>query len=120
MADSLSTYSNEAPPSFGARCRWLRWTGEDTNRHWFAWMGAFPPAPNTRPPAQLVLDPDAAKLKLLWLFCGNKAGLPPISQGMHACLKEEDVPLARNVDGHAHHPTEWRNNFYSFLQRVLR
>ena len=88
----------------------------------FAWVGAFSSAPNTKPPAQLVPDPAAAKekLKLLWVSCGNKDGLLRISQGVHAYLKEKEVPHVRNVDGHAHDATEWRNNLYSFLQRVFR
>src|SRR5206468_3248814 len=43
----------------------------------FAWVGAFSSAPNTKPPAQLVPDPAAAKdkLRLLWLACGKRDGL---------------------------------------------
>ena len=85
----------------------------------FAWVGGFSSAPNTKPPAQLVPDPAAAreKLKLLWVSCGNKDGLLRISQGVHAYLKEKNVPHVWNVDGHAHDPTEWRNNLYYFLQK---
>jgi enterochelin esterase-like enzyme len=88
----------------------------------FAWVGGFSSAPNTHPPAQLVPDPAAAKekLKLLWVSCGSKDGLLRISQGVHAYLKEKDVPHIWNVDGHAHDATEWRNNLYYFLQRVFR
>lgn len=87
----------------------------------FAWVGGFSSAPNTKPPAQLVPDPaEAKKLKLLWLSVGNKDGLIRISQGVHAYLKEKDVPHVWNVDGHAHDPTEWRNNLYYFLQHVFR
>jgi len=88
----------------------------------FAWVGAFSSAPNTKPPAQLVPDPVAAreKLKLLWVSCGSKDGLIRISQGVHASLKEKNVPHVWNVDGHEHDPTEWRNNLYYFLQRVFR
>jgi enterochelin esterase-like enzyme len=88
----------------------------------FAWIGGFSSAPNTKPPAQLVPDPAATKekLKLLWLACGNKDGLIRISQGVHVYLKEKNVPHVWNVDGHAHDPTEWRNNLYYFLQHVFR
>jgi hypothetical protein len=34
----------------------------------FAWIGAFSSAPNTRPPAELVPDPAAAKAKLKLLY----------------------------------------------------
>src|SRR6059058_209286 len=70
----------------------------------FAWVGGFSAAPNTKPPAQLLTDPMAAKetLKLLYLSCGNKDGLIRISQGVHGHLKEKGVPHVWNVDGHAH------------------
>ena len=72
----------------------------------FASIGAFSSAPNTKPPAELVPDPVAAKakLKLLYLSCGNKDGLINISQGVHAYLKERDVPHIWNVDDEGHTP----------------
>ena len=87
----------------------------------FAWVGGFSSAPNTYPPAQLLPDPAAARamLKLLWVSCGNKDGLLRISQGVHAYLKEKNVPHVWNVDDHAHDPTEWRNNLYYFLQQAF-
>ena len=54
----------------------------------FAWVGGFSSAPNTKPAAELVPDPEKAKtqLKLLYLSCGNQDGLIRIShhQGHHA------------------------------------
>jgi len=87
----------------------------------FAWVGGFSSAPNTKPPEELLPDPEAAKqqLKLLWLGCGNKDGLIRISQGVHAYLKEKGVPHVWNVDGHAHDPTEWKNNLYLFVQHIF-
>ena len=68
----------------------------------FAWIGGFSSAPNTKPASELVPDPEGAKkqLKLLWVACGNKDGLLRISQGVHAYLKEKDVPHVWHVDGH--------------------
>ena len=88
----------------------------------FAWLGAFSSAPNTKAPADLVPDPAAVtrQLKLFYLSCGNKDGLLRISQGVHAYLKEHDVPHLWNVDGHAHDATHWRNNLYHFAQRIFR
>ena len=88
----------------------------------FAWVGAFSPAPNTHTPAQLVPDPAAAtqQLKLLWLSCGNKDGLIDISQGVHAYLKEKNVPHVWHVDSNAHDSQEWRANLYLFSQRLFR
>jgi enterochelin esterase-like enzyme len=88
----------------------------------FAWVGAFSAAPNTKPAADLVPDPAKAReqLKLLWIACGKKDGLIRISQGVHAYLKEKDVPHVWHVDGNAHDPTEWKNNLYLFVQRIFR
>jgi enterochelin esterase-like enzyme len=88
----------------------------------FAWVGGFSSAPNTKPPEELVPDPAAAtwQLKLLWLSCGNKDGLIRISQGVHAYLKEKQVPHLWHVDGNGHDPTHWRNSLYYFAQKIFR
>ncbi len=87
----------------------------------FAWIGAFSSAPNTKPPAALVPDPAAVKrLKLLMLTCGSKDGLMNISQGLHAYLKQHDVPHVWHVDGHAHDPAHWRSSLHGFVQRLFR
>lgn len=88
----------------------------------FAWVGAFSSAPNTRPPAELVPDPAAAKekLKLLVLTCGNKDGLFNISKGVHSYLKEKDVPHVWHVDGQGHDPTHWANALHYFSQKIFR
>jgi enterochelin esterase-like enzyme len=88
----------------------------------FAWVGGFSSAPNTKPPEQLVPDPAAAAqhLKLLWISCGNKDGLIRISQGVHAYLKEKNVPHVWHVDGNGHDATHWRNNLWLFSQRIFR
>ena len=87
----------------------------------FAWIGAFSAAPNTKSAAELVPDPAKAReaLKLLWIACGRNDGLIRISQGVHAYLKEHDVPHVWHVDEHAHDPTEWRKNLYLFAQRIF-
>jgi enterochelin esterase-like enzyme len=88
----------------------------------FAWVAGFSSAPNTKPPAELVPDPAAAKekLKLLWLSCGNKDGLIRISQGVHAYLKEHNVPHVWHVDGNGHDAMHWRNNLWLFAQRLFK
>ena len=88
----------------------------------FAWLGAFSAAPNTRPPAELMPDPDIARgqLKLLYISCGNKDGLISVSQGVHAYLKEHGVPHVWNVDDHGHDGQTWSNNLYHFAQRIFR
>ncbi len=88
----------------------------------FAWVGGFSSAPNTKPPAQLVPDPAAAtqQLKLLWLSSGNKDGLIRISQGVHAYLKEKNVPHIWHVDGNGHDATHWKNALWLFAQRIFK
>lgn len=88
----------------------------------FAWVGGFSSAPNSRPPAELLPDPDAAcgKLKLLYLSCGNKDGLINISQGVHTHLKKHDVPHVWNVDDHGHDGPTWGSNLYHFAQKLFR
>lgn len=88
----------------------------------FAWIGGFSSAPNTKPPAELVTDAAAARgqLKLLLLTCGNKDGLINISQGVHAYLKEKNVPHVWHVDDNGHDATHWRNSLFHFVQRIFR
>ena len=88
----------------------------------FAWVGAFAPAPNTKPPEQLVPDPVIAtrQLKLLYLSCGKKDGLIRISQGVHAYLKEKNVPHVWHVDDNGHDTPHWKNNLYLFTQRIFK
>jgi enterochelin esterase-like enzyme len=88
----------------------------------FAWVGGFSSAPNTRPPAELVPDPDNAmkKLKLLYVSCGNKDGLIRISQGVHTYLKEKNVPHIWHVDEHAHDFQHWKKALYQFSQLIFK
>jgi enterochelin esterase-like enzyme len=88
----------------------------------FAWVGGFSSAPNTKPPAELIPDPAAARgrLKLLYLSCGNKDGLINISQCVQAHLKRHDIPHIWNVDDHAHDGGTWGSNLYHFAQKILR
>jgi enterochelin esterase-like enzyme len=88
----------------------------------FAWIGAFSSAPNTKPAAELVPDPEkAAKdLKLLYISAGNKDGLIRISQGVHAYLKEKNVPHIWHVDEHGHDFQHWKKALYQFTQLVFK
>lgn len=88
----------------------------------FAWVGGFSSAPNTRQPADLVPDPERAKkqLRLLFLSCGNQDGLIRISQGVHAHLKEKDVPHIWHVDNHAHDFQHWKKALYQFSKLAFQ
>ena len=88
----------------------------------FAWVGGFSPAPNTRAPATLVPDAAAARarLRLLYLSCGNQDGLINVAQGVHRYLRKENVPHVWNVDSHAHDRGSWAENLYQFSQLIFR
>jgi len=87
----------------------------------FAWVGGFSSAPNTRKPAELLPDPEAARqLKLLWLSCGNKDGLIQISQGVHVYLKEKNLPHIWHVASHGHDAPEWKQALYYFSQKLFK
>jgi enterochelin esterase-like enzyme len=88
----------------------------------FAWVGGFSSAPNTKPPAELVPDPQAAarQLKLLFISCGNRDGLIRISQRVHAYLKENNVPHIWHVDDHAHDFQHWKKALYQFSQLIFK
>jgi enterochelin esterase-like enzyme len=88
----------------------------------FAWVGGFSSAPNTKPAAELVPDPEKAtkQLKLLYVSCGNKDGLIRISQNVHAYLKEKNVPHIWHVDEHAHDFQHWKKALYQFSQLIFK
>src|SRR4051812_11302143 len=88
----------------------------------FAWIGGFSSAPNTKPPEQLLPDPEKAakQLKLLYISSGNKDGLIRISQGVHAYLKYKNVPHIWHVDDHAHDFQHWKEGLYNFSQLIFK
>ena len=89
----------------------------------FAWVGGFSSAPNTRPPADLIKDPEEAarKLRLLYVACGDQDGLLRISQGVHIMLDEKKVPHLYNVvPGGRHDFKEWKSDLYHFAPLLFR
>ena len=88
----------------------------------FAWIGAFSPAPNTRPDTELLRDPDAARewVKLLYLSCGKKDGLMNISRRVLSQLDRHRIPRLWNVDDFGHDADHWGSNLYHFAQRIFR
>jgi enterochelin esterase-like enzyme len=88
----------------------------------FAWVGPFSAAPNTKPAEELIPDVEKAKakLKLLWISCGNQDGLIRISQNMHQFLKKNGIEHVWHVDGHGHDPAHWSSSLYWFSQSVFQ
>jgi enterochelin esterase-like enzyme len=87
----------------------------------FAWVGGFSSAPNTKPSAELVADPAAARrLELLWVSCGNEDGLFNISAGVHDYLTAQNVPHKWYIDAGAHTFPVWKNDLYHFGSLLFR
>jgi enterochelin esterase-like enzyme len=87
----------------------------------FAWIGAFSPAPNTKPPEQLAPDPDEAirRLKLLWISCGDQDGLIPFSERTHDYLERNQVPHIWHPEPGKHDFAVWKNDLYLFTQLLF-
>lgn len=89
----------------------------------FAWVGGFSSAPNTKRPEDLVKDPAeaAAKLRLLYVACGDQDRLFRITEGVHNMLEEKHVPHVYNViPGGQHDFKVWKSDLYHFAQRLFR
>jgi enterochelin esterase-like enzyme len=88
----------------------------------FAWVGGFSSAPNTKPPKQLIPNPEEVKnkLKLLWISCGDKDGLLPFSSRTHDYLFENDVPHVYYLEPGYHDFKVWKNGLYMFSQFLFK
>lgn len=87
----------------------------------FAWVGAFSPAPNTRPASALLKGTDAAKRpKLLWLSCGDTDFLVNISKKFRADLEGMKVPHVWHVGSGGHTWPVWKSDLYLMAQRLFR
>lgn len=79
------------------------------------------PAPNTKPPAELIPDPSAVKqLKLFWTASGNRDPLMRVNVGLHTFLTERGVPHVWRIDSNAHDTAVMSANFYHFAQKLFR
>ncbi len=88
----------------------------------FAWVGGFSSAPNTKPPNELLPDPEKAKtlLKLLWISCGDADGLMPFSSRTHDYLVKNNVPHIFYVEPGVHDFKVWKNDLYMFAQLLFK
>jgi enterochelin esterase-like enzyme len=89
----------------------------------FAWVGGFSSAPNTKRADDLVKDPadSSAKLKLLWISCGDQDGLLRISRGFHEALEAKKVPHVWHVHaGGRHDFAVWKADLYHFVPLLFR
>ena len=88
----------------------------------FAWVGGFSSAPNTKQPQDLLPNPELAKakLKLLWISCGDKDGLITFSKRTHEYLNKNSVPHIYFVDHGYHDFKVWKNSLYMFSQLLFK
>ncbi len=88
----------------------------------FAWVGGFSSAPNTKPPQELLPDPELAKakLKLLWISCGDDDGLITFSKRTHDYLYQQDVPHVYYVEPGVHDFKVWKNGLYMFSRFLFK
>ena len=88
----------------------------------FAWVGGFSSAPNTKRPELLVPDPATAKakLKLLWISCGDADGLMSFSKRTHDYLYEQGVPHIFYVEPGGHDFKVWKNDLFVFSQFLFK
>jgi enterochelin esterase-like enzyme len=88
----------------------------------FAWIGGFSSAPNTKPPQELLPDPQAAKekIKLLFISCGASDGLISFSKRTHDYLKQNGVPHIYYIEPGVHDFKVWKNGLYMFSQLIFK
>ena len=92
-----------------------------TNLDRFDWIAVVAPAPNTRPPAELLAEPAAVnRLQLFWLGVGNRDVLYPVAQRLHSLATEKGVTHIWRVDSNAHDTAAMSSNFYHFAQKLFR
>ncbi|RAV98895.1 alpha/beta hydrolase-fold protein [Pseudochryseolinea flava] len=88
----------------------------------FAWVGGFSSAPNTKLPELLVpnVDDAKAKLKVLWISCGDQDGLINFSKRTHDYLFAKNVPHIFYVEPGGHDFKVWKNDLYMFSQLLFK
>ncbi len=88
----------------------------------FAWVGGFSSAPNTKPPAELLPDPDATrkKLKLLFISCGASDRLISFSKRTHDYFEKNNVPHIYFIEPGVHDFKVWKNGLFMFSQLLFK
>ncbi len=88
----------------------------------FAWVGGFSSAPNTKKPELLAPQPEQlkARLRLLWLSCGDEDNLISITARTHAYLEEHTVPHIFYIEPGVHDFAVWKNDLYMFSRLLFK
>lgn len=92
------------------------------NLNKFAWVGGFSSAPNTKPPQQLLPNPEEAKLKLklLWISCGDRDNLITFSNRTHEYMKQNNVNHIYFIEPGYHDFKVWKNGLFMFSQLLFK
>ncbi len=89
---------------------------------YFAYAGGFSPAPNTYAPSKMVPNPadTAAKMKVIWIGCGEQDGLYSTAQGVHNYMTQNNVPHVWYSAPGYHDFTFWKDSLYQFSQLIFK
>ena len=88
----------------------------------FAWIGGFSSAPNTKIPAELIPNVNAAKekIKLLFISCGASDGLISFSKRTHDYLQQNNIPHIYFIEPGVHDFKVWKNGLFMFSQMIFK
>jgi len=85
----------------------------------FAWVGGFSSGGGGNL-AQSLNDSTAAKLRLLWVSCGDADKLMKTSEAFHNTLEEKKVAHVWHIDSGGHTWPVWKNDLYLISQMLFR
>ncbi len=88
----------------------------------FAWVGAFSPAPNTKPADSLIpnLAEDTSKIMALWISCGGDDDLQFIAENTHIFMVENNIDHSYWIQPDLGHDwSVWKPGLYHFSQRIF-
>ena len=94
-----------------------------TNLDRFAWVGAFSAAPPSAETTQAVLaDPSGtnAKLKLLWIACGEDDFLKSRNEELVSALKEKGIRHEWHLTAGDHSWPVWRGHLAEFAPKLFQ
>lgn len=88
----------------------------------FAWVGGFSSAPNTKAPEALLPNPEEAKakLRLLFISCGDEDNLMGVTKRTHDYLYKHGVPHVYYLEPGGHDFNVWKNDLYVFSQLLFK
>lgn len=89
---------------------------------YFAYAGGFSPAPNTYEPSRMIPNPaeTAAKMKVIWVGCGEQDSLYSVAKGVHDYMTQKNVPHVWYSAPGYHDMTFWKDGLYQFSQLIFK